>query len=211
MQPPVKPHLCMTDPSPPVHPPHQAHPAATAGRWARLRLRFDSALLTEPPGTGTPKVTPACVDGQALQRCLTALCAGGAGLATAHHRLAADVALRAQQKAWLDHQLLALDGTWHMQSLGGPWRQRVHRLGLKWREFMATGAAPVGPWDCGYLNTGADAAAHATAFVPRRPTLIVAWQLPAAALAPLQVALQARSCAYSLPVRLWVLDAPLPP
>ena len=188
--------------------------ATLAGRLARLRARFDRALLTEPQATaGTLATTwqPALTSD--LQAAATVLCAGGPGFVASRQVLAAQPAQRAQQQAWLNHHLLALDGTLHMQALGGPWRQRLHRLALKAREFSADldGAhAPARPWDCGFLNTGAGATAAAQAFEPRRPTLIVAWQLPADLQAPLLTALQARSSVYPLPVRLWVLEAPAP-
>lgn len=204
--------------SPPSRPPDRPdapEPPSNVGRLARLRARFDSSLLTAPSAAGLqapPAAPPACVDAALLQQALATLCAGPAGFASARHPLAPGAAQQAQQLNWLNHQLLHLDGTWHLQQLGGPWRQRLHRLAVKLREVAAAGAVPGGPWDCGFVNGGTDVAAHADAFKPRRATLMVAWQLPPATLLPLQAALQARhGHGGGLPVRLWVLQALVSP
>lgn len=184
-----------------------------AGPWARFSARFDDVLLRAPlPGDSAPP-TADCADVGQLQRALQGLCPPGApaapGFATARHTLAPTPAARAGQQAWLTHQLLLLDGTLHMLQLGGVWRQRLHRLAIKLQEGLhGSAAAPGLPWDCGWLNTTAAAQAQAARFIPRRPTLMLAWQLPPSTLAPLQATLQARSAACTQPMRLWVLDAP---
>ncbi len=185
------------------------NPISAPSRWARFSARFDDVLLTPPTDVGAPADPAAGADDLALA--LAALCNPGPAFAQARHTLAAAPEQRALQKARLQRQMLALDGTLQMQTRGGPWRQRLHRLALKLRESTAVGTATSGPWDCGFIKGGADAAARAAAFVPRRPTLMVAWQLPASVLLPLQAALQARHGSYVLPVRLWVLEDPLHP
>ena len=182
--------------------------------WARFSARFDDVLLCAPvPGLAVQPPTD-CADAGVLRRALQGLCPPGApaapGFATACHTLAVAPAARAAQQAWLTQQLLALDGTLHMLQLGGAGRQRLHRLSIKLQELLRSGPAAAGlPWDCGWLNTGTAAQAQAARFLPRRPTLVLAWQLPPATLAPLQAALQRRSAAYAQPVRLWVLNAPV--
>jgi hypothetical protein len=180
------------------------NPTAAPGLWARFSARFDDVLLTPPVDAGGPAGPAALAD--ELTLALAALCKPGASFAMARHTLAAAPEQRAFQKARLQRQMLELDGTLDMQQLGGPWRQRLHRVAIKLRESAAAGSTADGPWDCGFVNGGAGAAARAASFVPRRPTLMVSWQMPAGELRPLQAALQARQAGFALPVRLWVLE-----
>ena len=172
----------------------------------RFGVRFNDVLL-QAPQAGTPDAqAPPCADAPALELALAALCQPGPRYASASHTLAATPAERVLQQAWVTQRLLALDGTLHMQSLGGPWRQRLHRLTLKLHE-AAGGSAAV--WDCGSLINSAAALRQAEGvFLPRRPTLMLAWQLPPATLRHIAQALQARQAAYPQAVRLWVLNAP---
>lgn len=181
------------------------------GLLARFSARFDSVLLMAPQGGPTPAAP--CADAPALQALLTALTSvrqPSPPYASASHTLAATPDMRALQQLWLQQRLLALDGTLHMQGLGGPWRQRRHRLTIKLREAAGSNATQAGaPWDCGFLRDTPAALRQAEAyFVPRRPTLMLAWQLPARTLQPLAAALQARQADYGHAVRLWVLDVP---
>jgi hypothetical protein len=185
------------------------NPTVAPGLWARFSARFDDELLTPPVDAGAPAGPGALADELALA--LAALCKPGAAFAIARHTLEAAPDQRALQKARLQRQMLALDGTLDMQQLGGPWRQRLHRLAIKLRESAAPGSGTGGPWDCGFVNGGAGAAASAASFMPRRPTLMVAWQMPAGELLPLQAALQARQGRFALPVRLLVLEETLAP
>ena len=179
------------------------------GLWARLSARFDSVLLQAPvAGTAPLPLADAPAD-HGLQRSLQALCQTGPPFDVAHDALAGQPELRAQQQAWLQHQLLVLDGTLHMQQLGGPLRQRWHRLAIKLRETWASAdAAPGGPWDCGLLNTGPAALARAQQFTPRRPTLMVAWGLQPPTLALMLDSLRQRQDSFAQPVRLWALTSP---
>lgn len=182
-------------------------------RWARFHARFDGVLMGAPVCSAHQPVADSA-DADTLLSALRLLCPAGASaeprFASAGHTLAPLPAARAQQQAWLNHQMLQLDGTLHMMQLGGAGRQRLHRLAIKLRELLHSGPAAAGlPWDCGWLNSTAAAQAQAARFVPRRPTLMVAWQLLPATLAPMQAALQQRSPTYAHPVRLWVFDAPV--
>ncbi len=116
------------------------------------------------------------------------------------------------QRAWVQHQMLKLDGTLHMQQLGGALRQRLHRLAVKLHETAAVGTicpdSVSGPWDCGWLNSGPAAEAQAARFAPRRPTLVVAWGLQQPVLETFQAALAQGQQRFTHPVRLWVLDLP---
>jgi len=155
-------------------------------------------------------------DADELQRALGALCQPRRPFMTASHTLAAAAHQRQRQQAWLQQQLLTLDGTLHMLQLGGPWRQRLHRLAIKLQEAVASAKeSPAGPWshspwDCGLLKTDPAALKQAAHFTPRRPTLMVAWELPPESLAPLVATLQQRESSFARPVRLWVLDRPSP-
>lgn len=176
---------------------------------ARFSARFDNCLLQAPPfDAAASDDAVAAADTAALNASLLALCRGGARWASASHPLAAAPEQRAQQQLWLQQQLLALDGTLHMQSLGGPWRQRVHRLALKLRESGLTDGAAASPWDCGLLRATPEALQQAACFAPRRPTLMVGWQLPACAAQPFVDTLQTRQHTWGHPVRLWLLQAP---
>lgn len=153
-----------------------------------------------------------CADADTLSRALRVLCPAIAsakpGFASAGHVLAPLPAARAQQQAWLNHQMLQLDGTLLMMQLDGAGRQRLHRLAIKLRELLHSGPAAAGlPWDCGWLLETAAAQARSVQFMPRRPTLMVAWQLLPTTLAPMLEAFQHRSPAYAHPMRLWVLNA----
>lgn len=184
---------------------------AAAGPLRRFSARFDDLLLRAPQADRASPGAPVCADAAALESALLVLCQLGPRYASASHTLAATPDLRALQQLWLQQRLLALDGTLHMQSLGGPWRQRLHRLAIKLLEAAGSGAAQAGaPWDCGFLQTTPAALQRAEQFfLPRRPTLMLAWQLPARTLQPFAAALYARRVAYAQPVRLWVLKAPI--
>jgi hypothetical protein len=181
-------------------------------KWARFHARFDDVLMSAP-AWGAHQTVADCADAGALAQALGALCPAGAssrpGFACAGHTLAPLPAARAQQQVWLNQQLLLLDGTLHMLQLGGPWRQRLHRLAIKLQELRHSGDGTSGlPWDCGWLNTTAAAQAQAERFIPRRPTLMVAWQLSADTVSPLRAVMQQRRANYAHRVVLWVLDAP---
>ena len=176
------------------------------GLLRRFSARFDDVLLQAPQAGPTSLDAPACADALALECALAALCQPGPRFASASHTLAATPAARALQRAWITQRLLALDGTLHMQSLGGPWRQRLHRLAVKLREAAGDNTAV---WDCGSLIETPSALHQAEhVFLPRRPTLMLAWQLPLSTLQPFAAALQARQTGYAHAVRLWVLNAP---
>ncbi len=188
-----------------------SHPPSS--RWVRFHARFDDTLMGAPVWSAQQPVAD-CADADALMRAFRVLCPAVAsaepGFASAGHTLAPLPAARAQQQAWLNHQMLQLDGTLHMLQLGGAGRQRLHRLATKLRELLHSGPGASGlPWDCGWLNSTAAAQAQAARFIPRRPTLMVAWQLLPTTLGPMLEALQHRRPTYAHPVRLWVLNGPL--
>ncbi len=183
------------------------------GRLTRFSARFDDVLMCAPAAAAAAQPPTDCADADALLRAIPGLCPAGAaaapGFASASHTLAALPAARAQQQAWVNHQLLALDGTLQMLQLGGPLRQRLHRLNIKLQELSRSGPPAAGlPWDCGWLNTTAAAQSQAARYFPRRPTLILTWQLPTSTLQPIAAALQARQAEFGHPVRLWVLSTP---
>ena len=89
--------------------------------------------------------------------------------------------------------------------------QRWHRVAVKLREVvLGADAARGGPWDCGLLHTDPAALARAQHFLPRRATLMVAWEQPPDVLASVLKNLHQRQGSFARPVRLWVLTSPAP-
>ncbi len=177
------------------------------GLWARFSARFDDVLLQAPEACAAWVPPSDCPDVDGLRRALGTLCQPGPPFLMASHSLAATAEQRARQKLWLQHELLRMDGTLHMQQLGGRWRQRQHRLAVKLRELLASPEEPPGgPWDCGLLRTDPAALGQAALFTPRRCTLMVAWEPTAQTLTSLINSLQQREARFARPVRLWVLS-----
>ena len=191
-----------------MHPHSNPSPlrARCSGLWARFSASFDDVLLQAPDADAPSMPSSDCPDVDGLLRALGSLCLPGSPFVMASHPLAATAEQRARQMVWLQHELLRMDGTLHMQQLGGRWRQRQHRLAIKLREVMASPEAPPsGPWDCGLLKTDPAALGQAALFTPRRCTLMVAWEPTAHTLASLIAILQQREARFARPVRLWVL------
>lgn len=96
-----------------------------------------------------------------------------------------------------------LDGDFRLNALapGGPrlalrlWVKGLDALPARWRPASA-------PWDAGYLADAPEVRSALRHFRPRRPTLIVADPMPAAALRASIEALQAASLGFARPVRL---------
>ncbi len=162
-----------------------------------LPRRFDDALM-EPPA---PRAAPDA----ALLRSLRAWCEAGAWPALTLPLAAASIA----PHGGLEGAAGELDGS-HALARLGRWRGLAWRLQLLLRE-RAPGhrPRPADPWDCGWWRDGALAAA--TAFRPRRPTLLLVREASAAAAPALLAALQAQQAHYARPLRvLQVSAAPVP-
>jgi hypothetical protein len=174
----------------------------------RLLARFDDAFLQAPDET---RAHPAGADGLGLQAVVADLLRSADRFSSAHGALPASATDQAQQRQALDWQLLRLDGTLHLRSLGGPWSQRLHRLQLKVAETWGAGRVHLRapgvdlPWDCGFVRDSPQAAQRAAQFTPRRSSLLVAWQLPSASSRAVAAALQARAEVFGHPVRLLVV------
>ncbi len=179
---------------------------AAPGWLARFQARFDTQLML-PPDAEVTLAASGCVGGEQLTLTLQALANSRLPFASAHFPLHADAPERARQLALLHHQLLDLDGTRQMQSLGGLWRQRAYRLGLKLREANAQVLGPGWPWDCGFLRPDVDLVRALAQFQPRRPSLLAAWQLPEAVAETVLHSLQAGTPAGGHPVRLLICQA----
>lgn len=100
-----------------------------------------------------------------------------------------------------------LDGDEGLQALPAGWPRLRLRLAVKIAEHLPGRARRRGdPWDCGMLP-GTDAALQALQrFVPRRPTLMVADELPPPVLGACTAALAPRAAAFGEPVRLLVIE-----
>lgn len=110
--------------------------------------------------------------------------------------------------AALDGVACELDGS-HALARLGRWRGLMWRLQILWRDQRAwPGPHPDQPWDCGWCRDGALAAA--SAFRPRRATLLLVRDPGAAVMQPLLAALAAHGARYTRPMRVLVVsDQPL--
>lgn len=181
--------------------------------------RYDAQLL-RPPTPPVPSAAPAARTAplppheQALQQRLLAWCREGSNLGsrgTAPEPLAAARLTGVPSGApcpLVEDLALRLDGTFELLAAGGPWRQRLFRLRVKWHECRPWGTRPAdAPWDSGYLIGGADWPDRLARFQPRRPTLIVAQGLDEAPLNAALRGLATRRAALAQPVRLLAIDA----
>ena len=101
-----------------------------------------------------------------------------------------------------------LDGDQRLQALPTGWPRLRLRLAVKLAESLpARRRQRSDPWDCGYLVDSATALQALRHFQPRRATLMVADELPDAALAECTAALTPRQGSFRQPVRLLVITA----
>ncbi len=174
--------------------------------------RYDAQLLRPPAAPTGPAPLPP--PEQALQQRLLAWCRQGSGdgrgclpepLSAAQ---LTGVPGNGQPCALVEDLALRLDGSFDLLAAGGPWRQRLFRLRVKWDECRPwRPRAADAPWDSGYLIAGADLPERLARFQPRRPTLMVAQALGDAGLQAAMRGLGARRAALAQPVRLLVLGA----
>jgi hypothetical protein len=107
-------------------------------------------------------------------------------------------------EAWSRH----LDGDLRLQALPAGWPRLRLRLAVKLAESLpGRRRQRSDPWDCGYLEGSAPALQALHRFQPRRATLMVADELPEAALAACIDALAPRQARFRQPVRLLVITA----
>lgn len=198
-----------------------------------LRARYDSAALQvappDPAATRVPvsqAISPSF--SQRARPALEAWCFAGAGdggsplwnpwaLPRVPKRFAVavltgvpgapDAELPALAEAFSRH----IDGSDQLAALTGAAARIALRLRVKWQDALWWRARqPTDPWDSGYLPDGEAALQALEAFCPRRATLLVALNLPAAALAPRIALLARRSAGFAHPVRLLVVGTPVP-
>lgn len=198
-----------------------------------LRARYDNAALqVAPPDPaasrvpGSQAISPSF--SQRARPALEAWCFAGAGdggsplwnpwaLPRVPTRFAVavltgasgapDAELPALAEAFSRH----IDGSDQLAALTGAAARIALRLRVKWQDARWWRARqPTDPWDSGYLPDGEAALQALEAFCPRRATLLVALNLPAAALAPRIALLARRSAGFAHPVRLLVVGTPVP-
>ena len=103
---------------------------------------------------------------------------------------------------------LELDGSDALATCGSLSARWQFRLRVKARDVLPWCVRRrCDPWDCGYLPNSPSALTALHSFVPRGPTLMVAAGMTESALTLRLTILVARRQAFSLPVRLLVLDA----
>ncbi|MFM2448289.1 MAG: hypothetical protein RIS44_739 [Pseudomonadota bacterium] len=114
---------------------------------------------------------------------------------------------QAAQQTQLNAFMSEIDGTGLLLACNGPWAGRWLRLRIKLREALWWRTRQKDdPWDCGFLNTHADAIDQLRLFLPRRATLIVVQNLPIDLLRNVLASLQERQAVFSHPVRVLLLD-----
>ena len=184
-----------------------ANPDSPPPARPALGARFDTRALRPPAAAADEAAVlqrqPACT--AALQ----AWC-NGAGPALA---VAALQGPPADLAAWADALARRLDGGTRLDALG-------RATGLAWRLRLKLAEAwpgrtrrPDDPWDAGWALADGPAMAHwHTAWLPRRPTLVLADASQAAVLGPVVGALARRLANGAMPVRwVWVGgDGPAP-
>jgi hypothetical protein len=158
-----------------------------------LPRRFDDTLMHAPDAG-------AAVDA-ALLVALRAWCEAGAFPVLTEPLRVASIAPCAD----LDAAASVLDGGHELARLGR-WRGLLWRLKILLREHVAGHSfRPADPWDCGWWREGPiDPAA---AFRPRRATLLMLREPPAAVAAELLAELRVRSPAYARPLRVLIVSA----
>lgn len=194
-----------------------------------LRARYDSAALqVAPPDPAATRGPVSQAFRQHAWPALEAWCFAGAGdgvsplwnpwaLPRVPTRFAVavltgdpgapDADLPALAEAFSRH----IDGSDQLAALTGAAARTALRLHVKWQDAQWWRARqPTDPWDSGYLPDGEAALSALEAFCPRRATLLVALNLPAAALAPRIALLARRSAGFAHPVRLLVVGTPVP-
>jgi hypothetical protein len=178
-----------------------------------LHARFDSNALRAPQlsdATGITHPQPA------LRAAIHAWCVQGLqGPPQASLQLAVLAGAPSRAKsAWAADMALRLDGSYALQAAGNGVARLALRLRVKaqdaawWRPRRASDF-----WDCGYLQTSADAQAHLRRFVPRRATLVLLDNVPAAAALGAAQTLWQNQAGFTHPVRMLLLadtstDAP---
>ncbi|EHR72240.1 hypothetical protein BurJ1DRAFT_3432 [Burkholderiales bacterium JOSHI_001] len=162
-----------------------------------LPRRFDGNLMS-PPAPDAPG------DALLLQR-LRAWCEAGAFPRFSLPLAAASI----PAQAGLDAAACELDGSAKLAQLAA-WQGLAWRLRILLREQLAgPRARPEDPWDCGWWREGPLDAA--TAFRPRRPTLLLVREPGEAVAQALLAALQAHSNDFAVPLRVLVVCAqPVP-
>lgn len=195
-----------------------------------LRARYDGAALqVAPPEPVAAGQSPAQPFDQHACTALEAWCFAGAGdgasplwnpwaLPRVPTRFAVAVLSGASDAPDADLPALAeafsrhIDGSDQLAALTGAAARTALRLRVKWQDAQWWRARQrTDPWDSGYLPDGEAALRALEAFCPRRATLLVALNLPAAALAPRIALLARRSAGFAHPVRLLVIGTPVPP
>lgn len=159
----------------------------------QLPRRFDDALMRPPDTHDTVDVDLAAI--------LRAWCEEGAFPVLAEPLRVASIAPR----AGLDAAACVLDGSHELARLGR-WRGLAWRLQILWREQTPWHGTRHGdPWDCGWWRDGPLGTVQA--FRPRRATLLMLREPPAAVLGPMLATLRERSPAYARPLRVLVVSA----
>ncbi len=119
-----------------------------------------------------------------------------------------DGTLRAVAEAFSRH----IDGSDQLLACPGRWARIGLRLRVKWHDAQWWRARQsADPWDSGYLVDEPAALRALQAFRPRRATLLVAVDLPAAALQARITTLAAQQARFAHPVRLLVIGTAMPP
>jgi hypothetical protein len=175
-----------------------------------LIARFDrAALRVEPPAGYRP--APLRAEQLGAWQWLEAWCFEGAGDGRSPPPQPWSVAeLSGPPGAGRSHLAEAfsrhLDGDLRLQALPGGWPRLRLRLAVKLAESLpGRRRQRSDPWDCGYLVDEPAALQALQRFQPRRATLMVADELPVAALAACIDALAPRQGGFGQPVRLLVI------
>jgi hypothetical protein len=221
----------------PAHPPGGNHPApgAAAALFRRYDRRALRVALPPPWGAGLSGVPPLASRASlpAWQRALVDWCWQGASAAPAERpgaarqrfwqrpaverpfgiallRVGEDAARCAAALRSVEALSREFDGDAQLRAstrMSG----LLLRLRVKLQEAMWWRSVQPGDcWDCGYVGWDEEACAHMAAFVPRRPTLLVAVRLPADRLQRVLAALQARPQPFAFAVRLLVVGSEMP-
>lgn len=177
-----------------------------------LAARYDASVMRPPAPTSSVAASP---EWQRLALwCFTGAGEGGApllrpwALPRVEQRFAAAVLAGEhgeERRQLVQGFLRHLDGSTGLEALPTRAAQLALRLQVKVRDAMWWRARQRDdPWDCGYLLAGAAAEVSLGRFLPRRATLLVAEDLPAAGLRRCIEVLGARSPLFAHPVRLLV-------
>ncbi|MFO1225561.1 hypothetical protein [Roseateles sp.] len=197
------------------------------GLWAgpsllrSLTARYDNAALSptrpdgKPEGDTDSQTTPALI--AAIRTWCTAHLGSGrtpfwrpGAVPDVAQRLSVALLSGPAPAAQIEALARQLDRDDELAALAAVSRRRAIglKLAVKWQELWWWRARhPQQAWDCGWLR--ADVAALA-AFSPRRPTLVIAQGLAAAAIDAAVRHLQAAHGSYRHPVRLLVLASEMP-